>query len=304
MRTTHFLTILAVLTLPLGAVPVPNQVPPALHPEMPDELKQRPRRPEFGDPRVGFLGVMALGIAQFQAERLGVKKGLMVRKVIADSPAAKADLRVGDVITAVGEDEVGDIIELRVAIRAFGEGDRITITVLQNGELLKKRVKLAAAPDQDQPAAPPGLVPGFVPGVPGALGLRANPLGIRPAGGGIKIDDAEGSVEIKGRGEAREVVVRDVEDTVQFEGPWYTAQDKAAPPPEILKRILRADRLFPDVRQFNRPIAPLNRNLPAPRLLPQELIQPPDPFPAPVPAPAPAPVPAPVPVPIPPAEKE
>lgn len=266
MRTTLILAFLAVTILPMGAVPRDNQVPPALLPAMPDEIKQRPRRPEFGDPKVGFLGVMALGISKFQAERMGIKKGLMLRQVIPNSPAAKAKLRVGDVITAVGQDEVGDILELRVAIRAFGEGDRVTITVLQDGNFIEKRIKLAAAPDQDQPAVPAGVVPG-------ALGLRANPFGVRPAGGGIKIDDGSGSVEIKGRGEAREVVVRNLDDEVQFEGPWYTAQDKASPPPEILQRILRADRLFPDVRQFRPVLPPQNRLLPA---LP-ERIRPPKP---------------------------
>lgn len=57
----------------------------------------------------------------------------------------------------------------------------------------------------------------------------------------FKFFDDTGSVEMKMRDGSKEVVVRDKDGEVLFEGPWDTPQDKAAAPEEIRERIERMD---------------------------------------------------------------
>jgi hypothetical protein len=56
--------------------------------------------------------------------------------------------------------------------------------------------------------------------------------------------DQDGSVEVKGNGEGREVTVWDLSNKVVYEGPWVTPQDKAAPTPQMRRRIERVAKMF------------------------------------------------------------
>ena len=53
----------------------------------------------------------------------------------------------------------------------------------------------------------------------------------------ITLMDDQGSVEMKFREGGREVVVRDLEGEVVYEGPWDNEQDRAAVPADIRERI-------------------------------------------------------------------
>ena len=65
--------------------------------------------------------------------------------VVADSPAAKAGLQPGDIITALNGSPISSSDELIVAIRARNVGDTVTLTIDRNGKILKTKVTLAAS---------------------------------------------------------------------------------------------------------------------------------------------------------------
>ena len=62
----------------------------------------------------------------------------------------------------------------------------------------------------------------------------------------IRMKDAEGSVEVKSADGSKEVTLRDQQDNVTWNGPWDTAQDKEAAPPDVRKRVesLNIDHSF------------------------------------------------------------
>lgn len=67
---------------------------------------------------------------------------------------------------------------------------------------------------------------------PGAAGK------IHLQGGAIRIKDPQGgSVEVKVTDGAKEVTIRDRQDNVTWSGPWDTAQDKAAAPDDVRRRV-------------------------------------------------------------------
>jgi serine protease Do len=57
------------------------------------------------------------------------------------------------------------------------------------------------------------------------------------SGATIRMQDPQGSVEVKSKDGAKEITVRDPQGNVTWSGPWDTAQDKAAAPADIQERV-------------------------------------------------------------------
>ena len=49
--------------------------------------------------------------------------------------------------------------------------------------------------------------------------------------------DNQGCVEVKSKDGSKEVTIRDQQDQITWSGPWDTAQDKAAAPPDVRQRV-------------------------------------------------------------------
>jgi serine protease Do len=58
--------------------------------------------------RTPLFGIECESLDSQLADYFGVKHGVLVRSVVKDSPAAKAGLRAGDVVTQIGERPVGE----------------------------------------------------------------------------------------------------------------------------------------------------------------------------------------------------
>ncbi|MCW2620610.1 MAG: htrA1, partial [Frankiales bacterium] len=86
----------------------------------------------------------AIGVeAGNQSTANGGKQGARITRVVAGGPAAAAGLQVGDVVTKVGDTEVGSVDELIVALRESKVGDTVTITYTRDGQDRTAEVLLA-----------------------------------------------------------------------------------------------------------------------------------------------------------------
>lgn len=98
-----------------------------------------------------YLGVsyVPFGWPKFIPLPEGVRQGVLVVSVADDSPAAKAGVQVGDVITAVNGQVVANPRALSDAIAAHKPGDQITLKVYRpaDGQTLDIQVTLAGRPD-------------------------------------------------------------------------------------------------------------------------------------------------------------
>ena len=70
------------------------------------------------------------------AESLGLKnaQGALVAEPQSDSPASKAGIQSGDVITAVNGEPVKDARELARTIGGLAPGNAVKLNVLQKGQ--------------------------------------------------------------------------------------------------------------------------------------------------------------------------
>jgi len=65
-----------------------------------------------------FLGIEAESLGSQLAAYFGVKEGVLVRSVTKDSPADKAGIKAGDVITKIDQTKVTTPGEISAAIRS------------------------------------------------------------------------------------------------------------------------------------------------------------------------------------------
>ena len=72
--------------------------------------------------------------------------GAAINQVRAGTPAARAALRAGDVVTSAAGTKINSASELRAVINAHRPGDNISVTYTRGGQSHTVKVKLAARP--------------------------------------------------------------------------------------------------------------------------------------------------------------
>jgi serine protease Do len=110
---------------------------------------------EHGNVIRGWLGVQIQPVTPGIAESLGMKKaeGALVDEAQADSPAAKAGVQTGDVITAVNGSPVKDSRELVRTVGGMAPNTSVKFEVLRKGETKTLTVTLGQMPNEKQAKA-------------------------------------------------------------------------------------------------------------------------------------------------------
>ena len=140
----------------------------------------------------GMLGVSIQQVTPDISKSLGLPTvtGALVNSVKEGSPADRAGVKRGDVVTAIDGKPVDGSNELRNKIAATKPGTRVTLTVLRNGE---RKTLTAALEELPSASAKSEGEEGAGEGQGGALGLALEPLaGERARSLGLK--DGQGVV--------------------------------------------------------------------------------------------------------------
>jgi len=107
----------------------------------------------FGDHR--RIGVSTMQLTKQLADYFGIAdgQGVLVTSVADDSPAAKAGIKAGDVITAIDGEKVEGAGDLARGINKKKDGE-VTLTVIRN-----KNHRTITVTPKDDPAPTPGAAP-------------------------------------------------------------------------------------------------------------------------------------------------
>jgi serine protease Do len=140
------------------------------------------------------LGVVVQEVNQALADAFGLQRpqGALVAQVEADSPAAQAGLRAGDVILGVNGQRVVGSGDLPAALGQMKVGERVQLEVWRGGRSVQLAAQLAggvgkvAAADEAAPPSADG----------GKLGLALRPLQPgetqHPGSGGLVVEQVSG----------------------------------------------------------------------------------------------------------------
>ncbi len=93
-----------------------------------------------------YIGISGRNLDEITAERYNLPVGIYVEQISFNTPADSADLKAGDVITAIDGQKVTTMDELNDIKNKKNIGDEVTLDVYRNGETKQVKLKLAEMP--------------------------------------------------------------------------------------------------------------------------------------------------------------
>ncbi len=106
---------------------------------------------KHGEVSRGYLGVMIQNLNGPLAKKLNVTAdaGALVAQVLADSPAAKAGLKPGDVVLSLEGDSISSPKSLQDAVEKLEVGKKYKMEIQRNGEKQSLAVTIEKMPSSD-----------------------------------------------------------------------------------------------------------------------------------------------------------
>jgi len=102
-----------------------------------------------------WLGVKGEPLTAEEATRMGLDRprGLKVTDLFANGPAARAGIRQGDVILAVGNNEINDQGGLNFRVGTRAPGDTVAVTLIRGGREQQVNARVQPLPGEINPDA-------------------------------------------------------------------------------------------------------------------------------------------------------
>lgn len=147
---------------------------------------------EFGEVKRGLLGIKGgeLNADLAKAFNVDAQQGAFVSEVMADSAAAKAGLKAGDVIVGLNGQKIRSFAELRAKVATTGAGKQIELSYLRDGKEATTKVTLQS--DEQTKTSANSLLPALK----GAEFSNYNEKGVK----GVEITKVEKGSAAESRG--------------------------------------------------------------------------------------------------------
>ena len=110
----------------------------------------------------GFMGIIPQELTPEMAKEFNMTDGhgVLIAQVSPDSPASKAGLKVGDVISAINGNAVEDVNNFRLTIAGFASGTTVHLKIVREGKTLEVPVALGEVNEANNRPGGPSVVPG------------------------------------------------------------------------------------------------------------------------------------------------
>jgi len=101
---------------------------------------------KYGKVIRGWLGVYIEDVSPDLAQKFGVKHGVLVTKVMPNSPAEKGGLKSGDIIVEFNGEPVKNVTDLQLKVINTPPGEKVKVTVIRDGKRKVLTVKIGQMP--------------------------------------------------------------------------------------------------------------------------------------------------------------
>ncbi len=99
----------------------------------PKKEKPAPKKSKPGSKEPGYLGVFPAELEAEEMQSLGLQSGIILREIVAGSPAEKAGLKEGDVVSSLNGTPIEDMDSFRDVILDLGAGSKMIVGYHRNG---------------------------------------------------------------------------------------------------------------------------------------------------------------------------
>jgi serine protease Do len=139
----------------------------------------------------GWLGVMIQDITPQLAESFGLKsaKGVLVSDVVKGSPAEKAGLKQGDVITRFDTKEIENAHKLAQIVAATAPDTQVKVDIQRNKKEETVSLTIGTMPSEEQTLVAPKEETSWGMAVQELTPQLAQQLGLEPGASGVVISD-------------------------------------------------------------------------------------------------------------------
>ncbi len=160
METRNAFRQSAVLMAALALAAIPSRIA-AQESQSPFEVPDPPAQDMIfeTDRDAGWLGVSISEVSADKAKelKLSTARGVLVEQVDPNSPAAKAGLKTGDIITEFNGQRVEGTIGFRRMVRETPQGRMVQLTIWRDGRSQTLSAELSAMPRQSREGMSPGI---------------------------------------------------------------------------------------------------------------------------------------------------
>ena len=101
---------------------------------------------QSGEVPRGLLGLFPSDLTRDMAEAFGLDStsGALVNQVQEDSPASRGGIVHGDIITKIGDTEIGSASQLRLVVSQIPPGTKVEVTLIREGEIISLPIVLGS----------------------------------------------------------------------------------------------------------------------------------------------------------------
>lgn len=105
-----------------------------------------------GSVQRAYLGIILQPIDKELSEALSLKNqdGILIAEVAKDSPAMKADLKQGDVITEINGEKIKSAGQFKTQVALKDPGSKVLLTILRNNKTIKVEVTLGHTEEKSE----------------------------------------------------------------------------------------------------------------------------------------------------------
>ena len=91
-----------------------------------------------------YIGIFAYdkGVIPYLDINLNFEKGIYVAQISADGPSKNSELKIGDIITKIDNQEINTMSELRKYIYQKNPNDEVELTILRNKKEIQTTIIL------------------------------------------------------------------------------------------------------------------------------------------------------------------
>ncbi len=202
----------------------------------------------------GWLGVTIQDMTPELAQKFGLKTtaGALVSEVFKDSPAHKAGIKRGDVITAYDGRAVTGVSSLRNMVAQSKVGSEVVVTIVREGRSNKLRITIDELPKEfsEVSSAPPDERPDDVKALAGITvteltGAIAKQLGISQSERGVVVLNVEPGSAAQEAGIKKGDVIQEIDrERILGIDDWKKIVSEIEPDEMVVMFINRGGRKF------------------------------------------------------------